>query len=233
MSDLPRFTQGSFGNLEWHHLNQVFDVIERAPVPLERKRDRPDMSLIYAIITGELASMEIGPRYSWREILRNPDTGGIEAHPSPRTSGTEDDPFIIPAMGISGQERINVGDLVLLRQESFRDGRRYAVIIGSGVSVGMYRIEGATSIGTGRWAYTGVPVAVSNGDWVNPGLQVTLYNGCENPVDSGNTIGVGTVKPSNTGAIRQRIRDNTVVLAVSVSGGLCFSIPNGYSFTCT
>lgn len=234
MADLPRFTQGNFGNLQWHHLNQVFDVIERPPVPMERKRDPQDSSFVYAVLTGEQVTAQQQRRYSWREIERNPTTGGFAEREGGRTSGTDADPFLIPAIAISGTEAYQIGNLVLLRLDSFPNGQRFALVIRpTGSDVKMFRITGATSIGAGRWKYTGVLAGIELDAWVARGTEpYTLYNGCENSVDSGNIIGVGTVKPNSASAVRQPIRNETVVQAVYVDFGWCFSIPNGYSFAC-
>jgi hypothetical protein len=234
MTDLPRFTQGNFGDLRFHHLNQVFDVIERPPVPMQRKTEPQESSFVYAVLTGEENTLQQQRRYSWREIERNSTTGGFAELEGGRTSGTLAEPFLIPAIAISGTETYQVGNLVLLRLESFPEGQRFALIIKpSGSDVKMFRITGAQSISAGRWKYTGVLVGIELDTWVPRGTEpYTLYNGCENPVDFGNTIGVGTVKPNNASAVRQQVRNDTIVQAVYVDFGWSFSIPNGYSFAC-
>lgn len=232
MSDLPRFNQGSVGSLQWHHLNRVFDAVESGREPVRYKPAAQESSFVYAVLTGQSADLTQAARYSWREVERNPNTGGFATREGGRTSG-EDNPFQIPAMGVSGTELFSIGDLVILRLETFSTGQRFAHIVSNKSAGLMFKITGGISISSGRWRYTGVPVAVDNGAWVNLGSEVTLYNGCENATDSGNIIGVGTVKLNNTAAIRQRIRNDVVVNAVYINGGWSFSIPNGYSFSCT
>ena len=169
-----------------------------------------------------------------RVIEPNPTTGGFAEREGGRTSGTDASPFLIPAIAISGTEAYQVGDLALLRLESFPNGQRFALVVKpTGSDVKMFRITGATSIGAGRWKYTGLLVGIELDAWVARGTEpYTLYNGCENAVDSGNIIGVGTVKPNSASAVRQPIRNETVVQAVYVNFGWCFSVPNGYSFAC-
>jgi len=234
MADLPRFTQGNFGNLQWHHLNQVFDVIERSPVPMERKRDPQESSFVYAKLTGEAATAPGGKKYSWVEIELDWLTNESSERDGGRRSGTATDPFQVPALGISGSEAYQIGDVVLLRLESFPNGKRFALVIKpTGSDVKMFRIIGAASIAAARWRYTGIIAGLDTDSWVDRGTQqYTLYNGCENAVDFGNTIGVGTVKPGSAQAVRRPIRDDTIVQAVYIDGAWCFSIPNGYSFAC-
>jgi hypothetical protein len=237
MANFPRFTKGSIGNLQWFHMNGVFDAIERGGVPMRRYTEPRESQFVYAILTGTqvvTTGQTTQRRYAWKEIrLRSDGTSQVDPPDSVRTSGTQNAPFTVPAIAI-GPADYQVGAQVLLRLESFIDVGRCALIISNvGAKTGMFRITGSQPLVGGRWKYTGLPMGVELDSWVQRDTEpYTLYNGCENPTDAGNVIGVGTVKPNNATAVRQPIRNETIVHATYVDFAWTFSVPNGYSFAC-
>lgn len=222
------------GNLQWFHMNGVFDAIERVGVPMRRYTEPRESEFVYAIITGTQAPATGPRRYAWKEIRLNSD--GMPDFIPPdavRNSGPPTDAFGIPAFAIGPADYVP-GNVVLLRLESFADEGRCALIISNvGAKTGMFRITGNQPLVGGRWKYTGVPMGVELDSWVQRDPEpYTLYNGCENPEDVGNVIGVGTVKPGSATAVRQPIRNETIVHATYVDFAWTFSVPNGYSFAC-
>lgn len=235
--DLPRFNSGKVGSLEWFHLNYVFDVIESGR-PQSRPQRKQDDEWIYATLTNVavVQAGQISNRWSWNEIQRDPSTGGFSVVQGGRTSTYGDDPFFIPAIPVSGTEAYEIGDLVLLRLSRFANGSPYAVIVKpSGSAVSLFEIVGNSPGPSGRWTYTGRLRSFDGSiGWFDASstTNFTLYNSCENVVDAANSIGVGTVKPSSATAIRQPIKNGTIVMAVYSESAWVFSIPNGYSFGC-
>ncbi len=95
---LPKFSSGSVGRLEWHHLNEAFAALEQlerdasdAPVDGE-KRDR----VLTAKVTGSQ-----GQAHSWVEVHRQGTVYIVK--PNGQTSSDGVDSYAYPIFGtISG-----------------------------------------------------------------------------------------------------------------------------------
>jgi hypothetical protein len=234
---LPRFTSGRVGNLEFSHLNEAFDRIESNRGGEKAMSRRAEYEWLYVVLLSESAPVpdQISNRWSWKEIDRDPTTGGFSERVGGRSSfGADNDPFALPAISISGTQSYSTGDLVLIRIMRFPNGKPFALIVKpTGSDVAMFEITNSTGIGLGRWRYTAHLRSFGSEWFVSASdTDYTLHNGCENTVDTGNTIGVGTVKPNSASAIRQPVRNGTIVMATFSASGWVFSIPNGYSFSC-
>lgn len=234
---LPRFTSGRVGNLEFSHLNEAFDRIESGRTGEKPARRPSEYEWLYVVLLNAAGPSEnqMSGRWSWREIQRDPATGSYAELEGGRSSvGADNDPFAVPAISISGTQAYNTGDLVLIRLMRFPDGKPFALIVRpTGSDVAMFEIIDSTSIGLGRWRYTARLRSFAS-EWFasSSDTDFMLYNGCENTTDTGNTIGVGTIKPNSASAIRQPVRNGTIVMATYAGTAWSFSIPNGYSFSC-
>ena len=233
---LPRFNSGRMGTLEWSHLNEAFDRIEKPEVM------QPTAGTPYRIGTVFLAKIltvsgtGATALSSFEEVsLSTVASGSFEAVPGGLKSTDGSIPYTNPIVGSAS----SVGAIVAVLGHYAKDGTLYfrecgGAAVSASANVFMARIVSSATRITGRmWTYTvsrDAELNTSTNVW-SGGTTVTAFNGCENVTDSG-SIGVGSVPPPNVTSTRNAIKNDTVVSCITVNAKNYFSIPNGYTFVC-
>lgn len=234
---LPRFTSGRVGNLEFQHLNEAFDRIDALGSAPERNNQRSDV-FNRTIVARVEAIQGTGLNALAKFSEYAPETPGSSTYIKvtggvTSTIGTDDyaAPLVYPFP--------DIGSVIPIVAGISNDGKLYFKSqsdSGSQTRFGM--VESRTQLYPNRmWLYTLRFVAfdLQANTWTQLGGTFTALNGCENPVDDVNnrTIGVGTIYPSGATAVRQPIVNGTICACIVTAGHYLFSIPNGYSFTCS
>lgn len=231
---LPRFTQGKLGNLEFSHLNQVFDAIEgvsesRAPARFSAKTGR----VFLAKISGKQGS-GASEQGSFTEVSRDSlattvyadVVGGVT---STGVTGAFDNPIVAPVSA--------VGTVVPVLGHTAKDGTLYfRECAGASAAGATFMAEVISSAGAPPvFGYTLSRRKRSGSAWVTTGeADITAFNGAENAVDdtANRIIGVGSIHVAGSTATRKPIRTGTIVMVTEIEGAYCFSMPNGYEFAC-
>jgi len=238
---LPKFTAGQVGKLEFHHLNEAFERIERLDGnPALVAASGPILGRVILVrITGQSGSGN-AIKGSFQEVALSTVgsnsyvavSGGVTSAVSGDTYGA---PIVFPCSAI--------GTIVPVLGHIAHDGKLYfrecaGVSSAAGVRAG--RITASTQITSNtRWLYTLTDVRVNTiaaGTYTATGVgSFQALNGCEEAVDSvaNRNIGVGTIHVVGSTATRQPIKNDTIVVCTETLGGFVFSVPNGYAFTCT
>ena len=231
---LPRFNSGRMGTLEWSHLNEAFDLIEK-PEATQPKSGNP-----YRIGTSFLvqATSSTGSgttaKTAFKEVAASSIVLGTFVDVSGGVNSTDgDDAFKTPILGAA----LPAGSIATVLSHIAQDGSLYFRVSGSVATTGtafMGIVVQSFPLQTGKsWTYEILQNAELNTltvVWTGSGT-VYAYNGCENPLD-GASIGVGTIPPTGVTYARQAIKNGTVVSCLTVNSKYYFSIPNGYSFVC-
>jgi len=231
---LPRFTSGKVGKLEFHHLNEAFDRIENVDpsMPSAHRQILGRVILARIIAHSTVGGLKVA---SFVEVSANavpPSTysnvsGGVTSTVGANAFGA---PVVTPLSPVD--------TVVPLLGHVSTDGKLYFRECSSPAQIRTGKVSSSTSVGTGKWRYTLTDVVVDNattGAFMPSGAgSFTAYNGCEEPADVTATrnIGVGTIHPVSASAVRQPIKNDTIVLCVVSGAAYVFSIPNGYQFTC-
>lgn len=234
---LPRFTSGRVGNLEFHHLNEAFDRIERidgSPSIPSTKREIFGRTIIARVEAYQ--GMGLAAVASFKEYAL--DSLGSATYvevPGGVTSkvGTDDfgAPIVYPVPAI--------GSVIPIVAGISRDGKLYFKTVDSQSSSSrLGKVESYSALVAGRmWLYNMRDVAfdLQANVWINLSGTFQAINGCENPIDDipNRQIGVGTIFPSGANASRKPIKDGTVAACSITAGYYIFNAPNGYEFTCT
>ena len=234
---LPRFTSGRVGNLEFHHLNEAFDRIERidgSPSMPSTKREIFGRTIIARVEAYQ--GTGVAAVASFKEYAL--DSLGSATYvevPGGVTSKVGTDDFGAPI----AYPVPPIGSIVPIFPHIAKDGKLYFKAIDfEGTSGRIGRVMGGAQIVAGKsWLYTLKNVAWDyllnqftdlNGDF-------EAINGCESRTDdlAARKIGVGTIYPQGANAVRKQIAQDVVVTCVKTAGPYVFSVPNGYEFTCT
>ena len=233
---LPKFTAGQVGKLEFHHLNEAFERIERLDGnPALVTASGPVLGrTILVRITGQSGTGN-SIRGSFEEVALSSvgsNTyfavgGGVKSTVSGDSYGA---PIVFPCSA--------VGSIVPVLGHIAANGKLYFRECSSPTLMRLGRINAAAQIGSsGKFIYTLVEVSIDNfnqGTFATVGSGLIFYalNGCEQPVDLNREIGVGTIYPLGGTAYRKPIKNGTVVSCMPSGSDYIFSIPNGYEFVC-
>ena len=233
---LPRFNSGRMGSLEWSHLNEAFDRIEK-PEAMQSIAGNPyrigTVFLARILTVSGTGSTALS---SFEEVSLSTVAAGTFEAVSGGIKAT--DGLILYTNPIVGSAS-SVGSVVAVLGHYAKDGTLYfrecgGAATSASANVFMARVVSSQPRVAGRmWTYTvskDAELNTSTNVWAG-GTTVLAYNGCENVTDSG-SIGVGSVPPPNVTSTRNAIKNDTVVSCMSVNGKNYFSIPNGYTFVC-
>lgn len=238
---LPKFTAGQVGKLEFHHLNEAFERIERLDGnPALVASSGPVLGRVILVrITGQTGSGN-AIKGSFQEVALSTIgsnsyvavTGGVTSTVSGDAYGA---PIVFPCSA--------VGTIVPVLGHIAANGKLYfreCAGVSAGGAVRAGKITGSTQITAGaKWLYTLTDVKVNvlaSGTYNGTGVgNFQALNGCEEAIDVPveRKIGVGTIHVSGSTAVRQPIKNDTIVVCTETLGGFVFSVPNGYAFTCT
>ena len=223
------------GSLEWSHLNEAFDRIEK-PEAMQSIAGNP-----YRIGTSFLvqATSSTGSgttaKTAFKEVaLDTIALGSFVEVAGGINSALGTDPFKTPIVGAA----LPAGSIATVLSHVAKDGSLYFRVSGSVAAASgtafMGIVLSTTPIQQNKqWAYEILQNAELNTltyVWSGSG-NVYAYNGCENPLD-GASIGIGTIPPTGVTYQRQPIKVGTVVSCMTVNSKYYFSVPNGYSFVC-
>jgi hypothetical protein len=235
---LPRFNDGKVGALEWHHLNEAFDLIEATTPALGGTRP---------IASGPLVLAQLGAAvdgaYQWSEVVLK-DDGEYEVVVGGRNSSLDGDTRASPAFSLDGAGYA-VGAVVFITPRRTKTGKSWwGIVSGASSTQKAMKIVGTSQGNLSYvWGYTVREVTI--GFSILPGVGNILtatefgpewqaWNLAELRADDNGRIGVGTIPPAGVAAIRQPIRAGVIVVASKVPSAALwvFSMPNGYAFTC-
>lgn len=230
---LPRFNNGQVGALQWHHLNEAFDLIEASSPALGGTRP---------IASGPLVLAQLGAAvdgaYQWSEVVLK-DDGDYEVVVGGRNSTLDGDTRASPAFALDGAI-YETGSVALLNPRRTKTGNSWWAIV-TGIGSGQKALQIVSSEAgalPSTWIYTAREVNIENTlgtITASPfGPQYEVLNLSELLVDQGGVIGVGSIPPPGVSAERQPLRIGLVVVAskVGTSDPWVVCIPNGYRFTC-
>lgn len=230
---LPRFTGGKVGKLTFDHLNEAFDNIdgiERDAGEVPSSASRRGRAIIARITNSN------GTQFSWFELVR--DSSGYVIATDGLNSIDNGNLYGFPILAFGALAPAVGNDVVIVPQYDNQGNLYYVPIAASGggtTFVGVTQGIPTTLVTDLKWSYSVREVAWNGNGYssVTGGLQVTAYNGCENPTDDQSNVGVGQPRGPTATMTRQPIKSGTVVLVARDALGLySFSIPNGYAFTC-
>jgi hypothetical protein len=236
---LPRFNDGKVGALEWHHLNEAFDLIEAT---------NPALGGTRPIASGPLVLAQLGAAvdgaYQWSEVVLR-DDGEYEVVVGGRNSTLDGDTRAAAAFSLDGAQ-LAVGTVVFITPRRTKTGKSWWGIVstaGGGSQKAMQITGVAASNLSYLWGYKAREVTVGfavgqGGNIVTAtqfGPEYSIWNLAELRADSGGLIGVGTVPPAGVSSVRRPISAGVVVVAskVPTASLWVFSMPNGYAFSCT
>jgi len=235
---LPRFNSGRMGSLEWSHLNEAFDRIEK-PEAMQSIAGNPyRIGTVFLARILTVSGTGATAVSSFEEVSLSSVAAGAFVAVSggvKSTNGQVGGQYATPIVGSAS----SVGSVVAVLGHNAIDGSLYfrecgGAATAAAANVFMGRVTGSTVIFAARmWSYTVASNAEFNtgtNSW-SGGSVVTAYNGCENPTDGGQ-IGVGTNPPPGVLSTRVAIKVDTVVACMSVNNKNYFSVPNGYIFEC-
>lgn len=232
---LPRFNSGRMGSLEWSHLNEAFDRIER-PEATQQTRGNP-YRIGTSFLVQSLGSTGTGTtaKTAFQEVALStvdsgtfvPVVGGVKSsNGEAGTTGLYKTPIVGAALAS--------GTVATVLSHIAADGSLYFVVGGAASSAFMAIVVNSVVIYANRsWTYEMLKDAEYNsatGVWTGTDT-IYGYNGCENPIDAA-SIGVGTVVPTGGVYLRKPIKPQTVVSCLRINNKNYFSIPNGYGVTC-
>jgi hypothetical protein len=235
---LPKFTAGQVGKLEFHHLNEAFERIERLD-------GNPALVAASGPVLGRVILVEVlarngsagAVRGSFKEVaLSTVGSNSYVAVSGGVTSTVSGDAFGAPIVFPCPP----VGAIVPVLGHIAANGKLYFRECSSPASVRLGKISSSAQIGTSsKWIYNLTEVVVNNfsqGTYTSAGAgSFQALNGCEEPADvvANRNIGVGTIYPTGATASRKAIKNDTIVLCLLAGTDYVFSIPNGYEFACT
>lgn len=236
---LPRFTSGQFGRLDFSHLNDAFGYIDLQRGSESKPVDAADgkLPLVLAIIGSYDAATK---RHAWSEAVIDAN-GTVVTLSGGRRSTANGDPFAFPAFTPDGQQASVGSAVTLVPKRTKTGGIAYLVVSGSAAgTVNTLIVQGVQQVihPQRMWVYQVRQAAwefTPPFNWQSTGSVMYALNGCENAVDqAGVSIGVGTVVPIgvSASAVRQPIKNGTVVVATMVGTTWVFSVPNGYRYEC-
>jgi len=241
--DLPRFTSGRIGNLEYSHMNEAFDLLDKLrPLTVgDNTSSYARQGFLYAKIGNPVSNgaMEweevqakqapsIGALVEWETM-----EGGRKSEAS--TSADFQPAFVPPPFGGAAQTPLPAGTVALLRSTQRADGKQiWAVVssVSSGTDVFAARITGnqvwehdAQNI-PWRWTYSWqqVDLRASNGySWStftgakygNFGSTNTGWGPAFNGAERLGVSGVGGSGPANASE-RPAAIENGVVVAMQL-----------------
>lgn len=233
---LPRFNSGRMGTLEWSHLNEAFDLLEKPEATQPRAGNPYRVGTVFLARILTVAGTGPTALSSFEEVsLSTVASGSFEAVAGGLKST---DGLILYTNPIVGSAS-SVGAVVAVLGHYAKDGTLYfrecgGAAVSASANVFMARIVSSQTRIAGRmWTYTvsrDAELNTGTNVW-SGGTQVLAFNGCENVTDSG-SIGVGSVPPPNVTSTRNPIKNDTVVSCITVNAKNYFSIPNGYTFVC-
>jgi hypothetical protein len=234
--DLPRFTSGRVGKLDFSHINEVFDFVEEQTASSAPRRLPRDNVILARLISTE---GDTG-NWAWQEIAYD-EAFNVIVLPDGLSSSFDGNPIAYPARAPGGGAFVNA--VVALKPWRRTDGALfYLVLNAKGTTAATFRIT-TVYPGPSRpdvWSYgarmvDSTPWQGSAPLWSDvSSYEYQLMNGCENPSDNLNNIGVGTVLPGGS-AERRSIKVGTVVTAIQSPSkwfAFHFAVPNGYAFSC-
>lgn len=244
----PRFNSGSFGNLTFKVMNELFSRVEaleakQSPLPKPVIDNRPFLAELKAQqpgFPGVWEFIEVAPTPAWTET--NPQYKEVRGG---RQSSNDTDKYAYPALG----EGFVAGDYALLVPGNREDGvptksrykgcfRAIPLKLGSqSIAMGSI-VSSAVVIADQLWDYTvdrGVDSPFGPGSFVSFGLPpITVRNTVEMIQDFPAVKGVGMVPPSGPTLQRQPLRDGLEVMCFKQPGDTKWycCVPNGYKVIC-
>lgn len=232
---LPRFTSGSVGSLQYHHLNEAFDLIESSG---------PVSSPFGMGENAQLILAQLGPEtngaYQWTEVVLK-DDGTYEPLVGGRSSALSSDSLAAPAFALDGAA-FAMGSVVTISPRRTKEGKSWWAILSAtaGASKAMQILGTQPTQWPGpMWGYRARETVVQLGSAPTEyrsepfGPEYTILNLAEIR-DDDEYIGMGTMIPGFATAVRRPIRPGHVVIAhkIPTVSLWCFFAPNGYQFGC-
>lgn len=238
-----RFTSGSAGELSFDILNDVFSRIEalEGDGTIGSSRTVGEEPLLLA----RLGVPGAFNQYAFQEVALAPGNQSFPTMQGGINSGLLPNDIYTRAAIPLDDAVYEVGDIVLLTPFRKTDGTDYyAILRPVGSRVRPYMVMSSrpaigSPSGSLRWVYT-VARATANLNtqsdellWSTADAQSNAVNAAEAADDGQGFIGQGTRLPSGATAVRQPIRNGTIVLCTDTGGNaLVFSMPNGYEVNC-